>query len=168
MKKSLVLDAMVLIHLSKLNLIDACYRLYDTSHITEKVLSETIVEDKKDIFPEIIIIQKELKEGKIKVHNVDGKKLAWTTQFAIYDGEAESVLLAKEKGFILATDDNNVRNKMQLLEIKLIGTPRIIMDLLLSKKITKEKAKEAVIFLKKEGWFNQVIIDKMLEVIGHV
>ena len=102
------------------------------------------------------------------MHNVDGKKLAWTTQFAIYDGEAESVLLAKEKGFILATDDNNVRNKMQLLEIKLIGTPRIIMDLLLSKKITKEKAKEAVIFLKKEGWFNQVIIDKMLEVIGHV
>lgn len=137
-------------------------------HITEKVKNETIIQEKKNEYPEIILIEKAIKENKIKVNRIEEKKIKLIEDFGVYGGEAESVILVKEKNYVLATDDNNVRKKVQLLEIKVIGAPRIILDLYSSKKITKEKTKESIIFLKKEGWFNQSIIDKMLEVTENV
>ena len=62
----------------------------------------------------------------------------------------------------LATDDDNVRKKKDMLKIAVIGTPAIILTLYKKKKISKEKLFESMKILKNVGWFSNTIWDKIM------
>jgi predicted nucleic acid-binding protein len=68
----------------------------------------------------------------------------------------------KEKADFLATDDDNVRKKGEILNIKIIGTPAIIYKLFKEKIIGKDKLNSSINKLRKIGWFNNSVLDKIL------
>ena len=61
----------------------------------------------------------------------------------------------------MASDDDNVRNRKEMLELRMIGTPSIIVALYKGKCINAEKAMESLNRLRKIGWFSSHIIDKI-------
>lgn len=63
---------------------------------------------------------------------------------------------------MIATDDDAVRVKKEVLGLNIIGTPSIIMSLFNNRKIGKEKASESITKLRQIGWFNNEVLDKIL------
>lgn len=154
-----VKDAMVLIHLAKADLLEKSCDYFGAVAIPQKVKDEVV----KGEYPDAIVIKTFIEQGKIKVKKVIDKQLiAKANEYNIQRGEAEAVALYWElKADYLATDDENVRKKRDLLKLSLLGTPAIILRLYQNKKIKKERAQEAIRILRKIGWFHQVMWDKI-------
>ncbi|MFH1587713.1 MAG: hypothetical protein ABIA76_00045 [Candidatus Diapherotrites archaeon] len=159
---------MVLILLAKITVLEKASEQFKNIIIPEKVFEEVVIKGKEKKYEDSLIIEKIIKEGKIKVVKVKKKKLIERiNDFNVQGGEAEAIALYWEtKAEFLLCDDNNVRKKEAILELNLLGTPSIILELYKKKKITKEKALNSIEQLKKDSWFNQSIIDYLyLEVL---
>ena len=115
-------------------------------------------------YPETIVIKDLIANNKIQIKQVKNKELLKkVNQFNIQRGEAEVIALYwQEKAGLIATDDDNVRKRRLLLNIKIIGTPSILLKLYKQKIIDKEKLKKCVNELKKIGWFHNAVLDKIL------
>lgn len=156
-------DAMVLIHLAKISLLECCCSHFAVV-VPELVFSETVEVGKKKGFVDAIVIENLVNVGKISVKKVEKIEFVKkANDFNIFSGEAQAVALYwQENASLLATDDNNVRNKKDALELNIIGTPVIILTLFNSKKISREKAEDSIKLLRKIGWFNNSVLDKIL------
>ena len=154
---------MVLIHLAKITLLEKSCEYFGKVIISKKVYEEVIV-CKEKTYPDIKIVEELVRMKKIQIIEADEKKyLKLAEEFNIQGGEKEALALYwQEKADYLATDDDNVRKKSTLLNIKIIGTPVIILKLYKEKIIQKEKFAECLNKLKKIGWFSSSIIDKLL------
>ncbi len=152
-------DAMALIHLAKTSLLEDSCAYFGSVAIPSLVHKEV---DKPE-YVDALIIRKLIKEEKIKVKPISNRSLIRKAeQFGIYEGEAEAIALYWElEANMLATDDDNVRRKRDLLNINLIGTPVIILKLYKEKKIDKKKLKQVVEQMRKIGWFSSTIWDKI-------
>ncbi len=157
-------DAMVLIHLAKITVLETCCGHFGEMMIPPRVFEETVTAGKKQRHADATLIEALVDQGKIRVKPVAEKALLEKAQaFNIDGGEAEAVALYwQEKAGLLATDDDNVRGKKELLKLRLIGTPAILLSLFNDKKIGAEKTKEAVRKLRKIGWFGGEVLDKVL------
>ena len=159
----IVKDSMVLIHLAKLTVLEKSCIYFKKVIIPNLVLNEV----KKGIesgFEDATLINNLIKNKKIAVHNVKNKNLIKkANSFNVQRGEAEALVLYWEKkAELLATDDDNLRKKKELLEINIIGTPAIVLRLYKEKSIDKSKAKQCINKLREIGWFHAAILDKML------
>lgn len=159
----LIKDAMVVIHLAKITLLESSCDYFKKVTIPRKVYEEIMAGEDKG-YIDVKITDELISKNKIIVKKINNEKfLKKANEFGIQRGEAESIALYwQEKADYLATDDDNVRQKSLILDIKLIGTPTIILKLYKEKIINKEKAILSINELKKIGWFNNTIIDKML------
>jgi|SRR3989344_5428620 len=159
----LIKDTMVVIHLAKLSILEKSCECFKKVFIPEKVYQEITKGDEKG-FAETPIITDLVKSGKILIKRVKNKELIRkANQFNIQGGEAEVVALYwQEKKGIIATDDDNVRKKRELLNLKIIGTPAILLKLYHEKRINKDKTKQCIAKLKEIGWFSNSILDKIL------
>jgi len=160
----LVNDAMVLIHLAKITLLETACAFFDQVIIPEMVFDETVKAGKQKGYSDAFLIERTVNAGKIKVKAVKEKKLLKkANDFNVFGGEAEAVALYwQEKAGLMASDDDNVRNKKEILEINLIGTPAILLSLYKNKKIEAEKARQSIARLRKIGWFSSQVLDKIL------
>lgn len=158
----IIKDAMVVIHLAKVTLLEKSCDYFKDVIIPELVYKET-VEVEKD-YPETIIIKELVEKRKIKVKKINEKMLVnKSNQYNLHRGEAESVALYwQEKANLLATDDDNVRKKRNILNLSIIGTPAIVFKLYRENIIDKEKFKESISQLRKIGWFSNAVLDKVL------
>ncbi len=159
----LIMDAMVLIHLAKVTLLEkTCGHFRDVA-MPEAVHGEAMAGKEKG-YPDAKIIADMVERKRIAVRHVENKALIKKAEtFSIQKGEAEAVALYwQEKARYLATDDDNVRKKSVLLDIKVIGTPAIILKLHRENMIGKEKFAESLEELRKIGWFSSSVIDKLL------
>ncbi len=158
----IVKDAMVVIHLAKITLLEKSCEHFKKVAIPKMVYDE-IMTGKGKGYPEIKIIEDLIGRKKIVVKKIKNKRLIRRAEeFNIQRGEAEAVSLYwQEKAKYLATDDDNVRKKSTLLGIKIIGTPSIVLKLYKEKLIEKEKFIEGLSELRKIGWFSDAIIDKV-------
>jgi predicted nucleic acid-binding protein len=156
----IVKDAMVVIHLAKLSLLEKCCSHFKKAMIPEKVYEE-VMRGKEEGFAEIAVIEDVINRKSMIIKRVDDLRLIRRAEnFNIFAGEAESVALYwQEKADKLATDDNNVRKKRVLLELDIIGTPSIILELYKSGLIGKTKFEESLIGLREIGWFSSSVID---------
>lgn len=157
-------DSMVLIHLAKITILENACDFFKNILIPEKVFEETVLKGKERSFDDAMLIESIIKKGKIRVMKIRKKELIKKiNDFNVFGGEAEAVALYKqEKANYIATDDDSVRNKKEILEIRVIGTPSIILMLLNNKKIGTEKAIQSISKLRKIGWFSNEVMDKML------
>ena len=156
-------DAMVVIHLAKLSLLEKSCNYFENVLIPEEVHRE-ILKGKEKEFPEIQVIEELIKNKIIAVKKVkDAGLIRKANQLNIEKGEGEAVALYwQENGDLLATDDDNVRKKRLLLNLNIIGTPAIAAKLYKESIISKEKAKQSISELKKIGWFSSTVLDKII------
>ena len=152
-------DAMVLIHLAKTSLLEVSCEMFKGVIIPELVYKEVSKPD----YPDTIIIKNLVERKKIVVKEVSNKQyVAKAHQFNILRGEAEVVALYWElEADYIATDDDNVRKKKEILGLKIIGTPSIILKLYQERKINAQKINETIKKLKEIGWFSNTIWDKI-------
>lgn len=159
----IIKDAMVVIHLTKITLLKESCDYFKNVIISETVYKEVMFAKEKG-YMDAKLIEELIKINKIVVKKIKNKKLLKkVNEFNIQRGEAESVVLYwQEKADYLATDDDNIRKKNTILNIKIIGTPSIILKLYKEKMIKKEKFIFGLERLRKIGWFSNAIIDRIL------
>jgi predicted nucleic acid-binding protein len=155
----IIKDSMVLIHLAKISLLETSCDYFGKVLIPELVRKEVV----GGAYPDSQIIEDLINRKKIITKEVNNKDLIKkANQFNIQRGEAEVLALYWElNADFLATDDDNVRKKRNVLDIKMIGTPVIMLTLFNKKKIGKEKIKSAIDKMKQIGWFANTIWDKI-------
>ena len=147
-------DTMALIHLAKLSMLEKSCDYFKKVFIPEQVYKEFIKGEEKEL-PDVPITLKLIKDKKIIIKKAN--------QFNIQRGEADAVALYwQEKANALITDDDNIRKKRILLNIGVIGTPAIILKLYNKGIIDELKIRESISELRKIGWFNNSILDKIL------
>lgn len=153
-------DSMVIIHLAKLSILEKSCEYFKKVMIPELVYIEIM---KGKDYPETAIVNELIKNNKIIIKNLNDQNLIKkANEFNIQRGEAEVVALYwQEKADFIATDDDNVRKKKVILDIKIIGTPAIIVKLYKKKLIDKSKIEQCISELKKIGWFTNAVLDKM-------
>ncbi len=158
----IIKDSMVVIHLAKITLLESSCEYFKRVVIPKKVYEE-IMKGKEKNYAEIAIIEASIENKRIIVKSVEKEEfIDKAMAFNIQGGEAEAVALYwQENADYLATDDDNVRKKKEILKLNLLGTPSILLLLYRQKVIKKEKCLEAIQKLKRIGWFNNMIIDKM-------
>ena len=158
----IIKDSMVVIHLAKITLLESSCDYFKRVVIPKKVYEE-IMKGKEKNYAEIAIIEASIENKRIIVKSVEKEEfIDKAMAFNIQGGEAEAVALYwQENADYLATDDDNVRKKKEILKLNLLGTPSILLLLYRQKVIKKEKCLEAIQKLKRIGWFNNMIIDKM-------
>lgn len=159
----IIKDAMVIIHLAKLSILEKSCEYFKKVLIPEEVHKE-VVSGKEKASPEIPVVMGLINNKKIMVKKIkDQKFIEKANQFNIQGGEAEAVALYwQEKADVIATDDDNVRKKKAVLNINVIGTPVILVKLHKKKMIDDDKAKQCIFELGKIGWFSNTILDKIL------
>jgi len=158
----IVKDSMVLLHLAKITLLENSCGYFKNVIIPEMIYDEILVGKEKGYLNAKIVIDF-IEKKKITVKQVRNETLIKKAEeFNIQKGEAEAVALYwQEKADYLATDEDNVRKKSVLLDIKVIGTPAIILKLYKENFIEKEKFNESLAELRKIGWFSDTVIDKV-------
>lgn len=159
----IVKDAMVVIHLAKLTLLRKSCEYFEQVAIPKEVYNEIMAGEQQG-HPDAKTIIELVKMKHIQVKDLEGNSLIKRAkEFSIQRGEAEAIALYwQEKADYLATDDDNVRKKSILLDIKIIGTPVIILKLYKEQVIGKDKFMESLAELKKIGWFSNAVIDTIL------
>lgn len=157
-------DAMVLIHLAKITLLEKTCDYFEDVIIPELVFIETVKSGKEKGFEDAMLIEEIINKGKIFVKHIRKKDLIKkANDLNVFGGEAEAVALYwQEKADLIASDDDNIRRKKELLDLNLVGTPSIILSLYLHKKIGKEKAKQSIKKLRRIGWFSSEVLDKII------
>ena len=156
----IVKDSMVLIHLAKITLLEKSCSYFKKVLIPELVQKEVLRKE----HPDSVLIRELVDKGKIKVKNVaNANLLKRANEFNILRGEAEAVALYwQDNADYLATDDDNVRKKALILDLKIIGTPSILLTLFRKNIIDKEKTIKSINKLREIGWFNNFILDTIL------
>jgi len=158
-----IADSMILIHLAKITLLEATCDLFKQILIPVAVYRETVVEGKKKGYNDAYLINQLIKERKIKIEGVSRVSIRKLNRFNIQGGEAEAIALYQQmEADLIASDDDNVRNKKHLLKLNLVGTPSILYSLFSAKIIDKPKLKRSIDELRKIGWFSNAILDKVL------
>ncbi len=164
----IIKDSMVLIHLAKLTALEKSCAYFKSIIIPKAVFNE-VSKGIESGFEDAALITSLIEGKKITVLEVkDTSLIKKANSFNVQRGEAEALALYWEKNAdLLATDDDNVRKKMDLLDIKIIGTPAIILKLYKEKRIDKSKVKQCISKLKEIGWFHAAVLDKMLMEVGN-
>lgn len=159
----IVKDAMVVIHLAKVTLLKTSCEHFKPVVLPEAVHQEIMAGRQKG-HEDVQIVEELIKAGKLSIKHVkDRKLLKRANEFNIQRGEAEALALYwQEKAGCLATDDDNLRKKGVLLDLKLIGTPAIMLRLYREGLIEKGKLLQSLGELRKIGWFSNAVIDRIM------
>lgn len=157
----MVKDAMVLIHLAKLTLLEKSCEAFGKVMIPELVYKEAVSGGKGA--EDSLLIGSLIRKGRIEVKKAKESLVKRLAELNIHGGEAESVALywGAKAGFI-ASDDSNVIRKRDILGISLIGTPAIVLHLYRQNLIGREKVRMSVRKLREMGWFSGTVLDKIL------
>ena len=159
----IVKDAMVVIHLAKITLLRTSCQHFKPVVLPEAVHQE-IMAGRQQGHEDVQLVEELIKAGKLSVRHVRDKRLLRRAkEFNIQRGEAEALALYwQEKADYLASDDDNLRKKGLLLDLKLIGTPAIMLKLYREGLIEKVKLLQGLGELKKIGWFSNAVIDRIM------
>ena len=159
----IVQDAMVVIHLAKITLLEKSCEYFQHAVIPEAVYDE-VMQGKEKGYPDATVVEELVKRDKLVVRKVRDRVLVKRArEFNLQRGEAEALVLYwQEKADYLASDDDSVRKKRIVLAIRLIGTPAILSTLYRERLIEKRKLRESLAELRNIGWFSSAVIDRIL------
>src|SRR3989344_6025649 len=157
-----VKDASVLIHLSKLSLLEKSCDYFGRV-MAPLAVNEEIMAGKEKGFGDAQIVEALIKKRKIVLREAGAELIEKAFEFNVQGGEAQAVALYwQEKANLIATDDDSVRRKKELLKVNVIGTPAIVLTLRKNRKISNDKFINSISLLRRIGWFSNAVIDKIL------
>ena len=158
----IVLDACTAILLAKCSVIEC---LSNSKEIAmTRYVYEEIIKGKEKMLDDAFLIERLNKGKKFKLIEGDEnitKKLM--KDFNMGRGEASTISAGMKEKTIIATDNLQGRKVARINDLHLIGSPEIIVSLAKNKKISNEKAKASLKIIKKEGWFDDHLIEKSME-----
>ena len=155
----IVCDAEFLIFLAKISLFEKFLELYEEIYITNVVKNEVLVENKPGFFR----LQRAINENKIKIRCVPENKYNSLVIFEnIDEGEASSIILAKEINALFFSDDKRARNVAKNFHLKVKGILGLILDLYKNGSISREEALSYLDKLVQDGfWINDNLYKKI-------
>ncbi len=167
MKLLVIKDSMILIHLSKMSILESACQFFKQVLIPPTVFEETVVKGKEKEYPGVITIENLIKRNLIIVKKIKNKeKIKSIQKYGLGPGEAEAVVLYhQENADFLFTDDDVCREYRGLLNVNILGTPVIVLILFENKKITYLKAIESIDLLSEIGWFENELIFELKQKI---
>lgn len=154
-----VMDACSAILLAEAGVLEKALETYETE--MTKQAYEEVLAGKKEMFSDALLIERLNKDGKIKIVESDKKTTdKLEKDFNMGKGEAAtiSVAITNKKGVI--TDNRQGRKAAAINNLPLIGSVEMVVDLCKKRAINNLKADEALKTLKKEGWFEEHLIEK--------
>jgi len=148
--------------LSKASIFERFLSEYDVC-MSESVFEE-VMEGKKKLLSDALLIERLHKEGKVRVSKADDRMTKVIAKgFNMGDGEASTLALALEhKGLIVATDNRQGRKAAEIHDVPMVGSVEILVRLFEKGKIDREKAVGAMRILKEQGWFEQYLIEEAM------
>lgn len=155
------MDAMTVIHLSKITLLRSLVEKMEVV-IPRRVFEES-VKDSLGRYNDALITDGLIREDKIMVLDANADKIKEIRRFGITGGEAEAIALYLDGKYdAIVSDDDVVRENRALLNLKVIGTPSIVRWMFEDGLINKKKAVEGLEELKKIGWFESGLVDRII------
>ena len=165
-----VKDSMVLIHLALTAVLrEACImfgRVIISPAVHDEVVEKGIEKGRSDVY-----VIKELESEKYihVVSVVDRQLMGELRKYGLGGGELESVTLYfQEKADLIASNDDKVRRLRLILNLNLISSPEIVFMMAKNEVISKDKAIDCLLELKKIGWFSPNVIDIIVEEVRKV
>lgn len=156
MTKLLVIsDSSSLIIGTKAGLLDLLCEEFQVE-IPETVFEETVVAGKELQKSDALKIEEAIEENKITVKKTkplkESKASKWLNRLNLDKGEMEAIkLYIQTNAKLLLVDDRQAINAAKLLEINWVTIPDIIVGFVERKKISREKALEALKIAQREG-----------------
>src|SRR3990167_3897956 len=152
----IIFDASTLILLAKIEILKVVTQ-------TQEILISKEVEAEATCRTELLdakIIIELIKTGQIKVTKVKDSVLLerFKEDFAIAEGEASVLLLARQKQAILATDDGQTIKACKVLGVKFVTAIHFLLSVYHKSKISRELALVKLERLKNLGRYNVRII----------
>jgi len=157
-------DAMVLIHLAKITVLEKSCKYFQEVCIPEEVFKETVVKGKEKGLEDAFLIEQLIEASKIKIKKVtDLKLIRMANEFNIFGGEAEALALYRqENAEYLISDDDNLRKKREIVHANIIGSLGVLLMLRRSDKIDKMKFISSIERMRDIGWFSNAVLDKVI------
>lgn len=156
----IIIDSCSVILLAKATILEK-FSEWKKTMITGTVYSE-VLEGKEKRFLDALLLERLVNEKKIHIDENFRKELVqkMVQDFGLGIGESESIAAASEtKNRIVITDNKQGRKAAKIQGLNLSGSIDVVISLYIAKKITKEKALSALQVLKKEGWFQDYLVE---------
>lgn len=155
---------MVLIHLAKMALLGTSCQVFGPIKVPPRVRDEVLAGKEKG-YPDAVVVERHLDEGDLHVVDLAPaaqEDLDELDKLSVRGGEAHAIALCWQEGIDrLATDDDNVRSKQEILGVQCVGTPAILLGLHKRGAIGHEKVDRGLDVLERVGWFSQAVLDKV-------
>jgi len=159
----LVADSSALILLAKCQLLETVCDLFEMTVspvVSVEVASESLVKR----YPDALLIADLVSKGKIRIKAPHRVKLS--LHLSLHKGEEEALMLALEmKETLFATDDGKAIKAARFLRVPFIISPKIVVEMLRSGKISLNNARESLEKLGKVGRYSPEIIADALALI---
>lgn len=161
----LIFDASTLILLAKIEILKLITQ-------TQEILVSKEVELEAVCRPEFLdakVIIELIKTGKIKVVKIKNPASLKRLQedFAIAQGEASVLLLARQRQAILATDDGQTIKACKVLGVKFVTAIHFLLSVYYKRRISRELALVKLERLKNLGRYNiRIISDAINRIEG--
>ena len=152
-----VSDSSPLIWLSKVGYLHLLKSLYGEVIIPFMVYSEVVVRGLEDGFSYALVIEESVKQGWVKVRELDGRSKDICTMImesdpGIHRGEVEAVLLARSMGCLLLMDESCGRALAESWGVKVRGALYVILRSLRLGSLGVVDAKEAIGGMIEKGF----------------
>lgn len=168
MYNMILMDACTAILLAKSTVLESAAKTFKV--VLPKSVYEEVLAGKEKKFADALLTEKLVQNKIITIKDVENKKMRDMIRhnFGMGIGEADIIALALEENQMIATDNKQGRKAASVNSLKLIGSPEIVFALAKMGKISKDKAKQSLKILKNEGWFNDLLIERLMEDIENV
>lgn len=152
----IIFDSSTLILLAKVELLREIAKQLEVV-IPREVERESTVKNTFDAK----LIKKLIEDGKIRVAKVRGEKekKKLTDDFNIGEGEVSALLLARDKGSPLATDDGPTIKACKILDVKFTTAIHFLIGIYEKGILSKDMALVKLEKLEKYGRYSSRIID---------
>jgi len=154
-KRGIVLDNSSSVFLAKLGLIKTLADMF--SLITTEDIKKETEEGAKEGYRDANIRISFMQEGKIKVQKAESVSNI-IKEHQLNKADASILSLAQETGYILATEDRQVRHISKLLKIKNTNTVALIYLLYKRKKLSKEQSFALLDLLDKWSYNKEMLL----------
>lgn len=159
MTKSLVFDTTPLIYMIKVSLAESLRSLGDPKFLPPRVYEELLKGEPLGK-PEASMIRELVKQGAININQpADASQVRRLIKLAVdeerkplHRAEAEALVLAKELGGIVISDDHVARSTARLTRTELHGTGYLLGRMYREGHISKEEAMTKVGEMRRAGW----------------
>ncbi|MHA1684912.1 MAG: DUF3368 domain-containing protein [Candidatus Heimdallarchaeaceae archaeon] len=135
-----------LIHLTQAGILNLLFKLFEEVIIPESVYKEVVIVGKREGYPDAIIIENAITEGKIRVYREPIKKINLVLE-NLHKGEKEVIELAIQlQENLVLLDDEEARIVAKKYNLRVKGTLGILIDSTKKGLIDKNSA---IKYLKK-------------------